>query len=72
MELDILFLRVLLVTKVFDDGYIFASLVVESLFANVPLHWTISIILDHVYNHKLKATQLKKQALKKVNKRHLQ
>ena len=39
--------------KVFDDGYIFASFGVESLFTNVPLHQTINIILDRVYNNKL-------------------
>ena len=53
-------------SKVFDDGYIFVSFGVESLFMNVPLHQTINIILDHVYNNKLIATQLKKQTLKKL------
>ena len=52
-------------SKVFDDGYIFVSFGVESLFMNVPLHQTINIILDRVYN-KLTATQLKKRTLKKL------
>ena len=43
-----------------------ASFGVESLFMNVPLHQTINIILDRVYNNKLIATQLKKQTLKKL------
>ena len=54
--------------KVFNDGYIFASFNVESLFTNVPLQRTINIILDRVYNNKLVATQLKKPTLKKLIK----
>ena len=62
--------------EVFDDGYIFESCIfsmgiyfdVESLFTNVPLQRTINIILDRVYNNKLRATQLKKQTLKKLIK----
>ena len=38
---------------VFDDGYIFASFDVESLFTNMPLQRTISIILDRFYNNKI-------------------
>ena len=44
----------------FDDGHIFASFDVESLFTNVPLQRTINIVLDRVYNNKLTAPQLKK------------
>ena len=44
----------------FDDGYIFASFNVESLFT--------SITLDGVYNNKLTATQLKNQTSKKLLK----
>ena len=54
--------------EVFDDGYIVASFDVQSLFTNVPLQWTINIILDRVYNNKLIATQLKKQTLKKLTR----
>ena len=54
--------------KVFNDGYIFASFNVESLFTNVPLQRTINIILDRVYNNKLVTTQLKKPTLKKLIK----
>ena len=43
--------------EVFDNGYILASFEVE--------------ILDHLYNNKLIAAQLKKLTLKKANKRHL-
>ena len=54
--------------EVLDDGYIFVSFDVESLFTNVPLQRTINIILDCVYNNKLVATQLKKRTLKKLIK----
>ena len=62
----------LILPEVFDDGYIFASFDVESLFTNVPLQRTISIILARAYNNKLIATKLKKVNIKKFNKRHLQ
>ena len=39
--------------EVFDDGYMSASFGVESLFMNVPLHQTINIILDRVFNNNL-------------------
>ena len=42
--------------EVFDDGYIFSSFDVESLFTNVPLQRTININFDRVYNNKLIAT----------------
>ena len=54
--------------EVFDDGYIFSSFDVESLFTNVPLQRTININLDRVYNDKLIVTQLKKRTLKKLIK----
>ena len=54
--------------EVLDDGYIFVSFDVESLFTNVPLQRTINIILDCVYDNKLVATQLKKRTLKKLIK----
>ena len=40
----------------FDDGYIFAYFDVKSLFTNVPLQQTISIILDRVYDNKFVAS----------------
>ena len=43
--------------EVLDNGYILASFDVE--------------ILDHLYNNKLIAAQLKNLTLKKANKRHL-
>ena len=46
--------------NVYDDGCMFASFDVESLFTNVLLQRTINIILDRVYNNKLIATQLKR------------
>ena len=54
--------------KVFDDGFIFGSFALESLFTNVPLQKIIHIILDRVYNNKLIAIQFKKRTLKKVIK----
>ena len=54
--------------EVFDDWYIFAFFNVESLFTNVPLQRTINIILDHVYDNKIIATQLKKRTLNKLIK----
>ena len=58
--------------EVFDDGYIFASFDVESLFTNVPLQRIINIVLDRVYNNKLTAPQLKKWTLKKlINKTYM-
>ena len=46
--------------EVFNDGYIFASFDMESLFTNVPLQQSINTILEQVYNNKLIATKLKK------------
>ena len=46
-----------------NDGYMFPSFDVESLFTNVPLQRNINIISDRVYNNKLIATQLKKRTL---------
>ena len=54
--------------EVFNDGYIFASFDMESLFTNVPLQQSINTILEQVYNNKLIATQLKKWTLKKLIK----
>ena len=39
---------------------------VVSLFKNVPLEYTINIILDKVYNKKLIKTKLKRAELKKL------
>jgi hypothetical protein len=45
----------------------FASLDVESLFTNVPVHETIDIILDNVYNHPtLEPPEISKVILKKL------
>ena len=53
---------------VFDDGYIFASFDVESLFTDLSLQQTINRILDRVHNNKLITTQLKKRTLEKLIK----
>ena len=49
-----------------DDGYVFVSFDVVSLFTNVPLEKTVNIILDRVFNHKLISTNLKRRSLKKL------
>ena len=48
-----------IIPEVSDDGYIFASFDIESLFTNGPLQKTINTILDHAYNNNLIPTQLK-------------
>ena len=54
--------------QLFDNGYIFASFDVTSLFRNVPLNRTFNIILDLVYNENLVNTNLGKKTLKKLIK----
>ena len=49
-----------------DEGYVFVSFDVTSLFTNVPLKKTVDIILDRVYNMNLIQTDLKKRTLKKL------
>ena len=51
-----------------NDGYMFPSFDVESLFTNVPLQRNINIISDRVYNNKLIATQLKKRTLEMLKR----
>ena len=55
-------------TQLFDNGYIFASFDVSSLFINVPLNRTVNIILDRVYNENLVKKNLRKRTLKKLIK----
>ena len=50
--------------NLFEDGYVFVSFDVESLFTNVPLKRTIDIILKGVYQDNL-TTNVKKRNLKK-------
>ena len=52
--------------ELFDQGYRFASLDMESLFTSVPLVKTININLDQIYNKKLLKTNIKKQTMKKL------
>ena len=40
----------------YDEGYQLVSFDVQSLFTNVPLHKTIDIIIDRIYNKKLLTT----------------
>ena len=54
--------------QLFDNGCIFASFDVTSLFTNVPLNRTVNIILDRVYNENLVMTNLRKRILKKLIK----
>ena len=39
---------------------------VSCLFTNVPLEYTINIILDKIYREKLVSTKLKKEELRKL------
>mgnify|MGYP002804035518 FL=1 len=52
--------------NLFDEGYRFVSFDVESLFTNVPLKRTISIVLKRVFEDKLINTTLSKRSLKKL------
>ena len=40
------------IKKIDNTNHLCASTDVESLFTNVPVHETIKIILENVYNHK--------------------
>jgi hypothetical protein len=53
-------------THYFDQGYVFVSFDVESLFTNVPLKKTVDLILDRIYNKNLISTSLSKRSLKKL------
>ena len=50
----------------FDQGYVFVSFDVVSLFTNVALDRTIKIILKRIYEDKLITTTLKKRTMKKL------
>lgn len=50
----------------FDEGYTWVSLDVESLFTNVSLSRTMDVILKRVYKLKTTSTTLKKNTLKKL------
>ena len=50
--------------KKIDDEYSMVSFDVESLFTNVPLTYTIDIILDQIYNQNKIKTKLRKEELK--------
>ena len=50
----------------FEQGYVFVSFDVVSLFTNVPRDSTIKIILKRIYEDKLIITTLKKRAMKKL------
>ena len=52
--------------ELFSQGYKFVSFDVKSLFTNVPLHRTINIVLDRIYNKKLIDTSFRKHTLKKL------
>ena len=52
--------------NMFEDGYVFVSLDVESLFTKVPLKRTIHIILKRVFQDNLITTNIKKRNLKKL------
>ena len=50
----------------FEQGYVFVSFDVVSLFTNVSLDRTIKIILKRIYEDKLITTTLKKSTMKKL------
>ena len=50
----------------FEQGYVFVSFDVVSLFSNVPLDRTIKTILKRSYEDKLITTTLKKRTMKKL------
>ena len=54
--------------ELFDQGYIFVSFDVVSLFTNVPLQKTIDIILKKVYVEKVINTTVKKNSMRKLIK----
>ena len=49
-----------------DEGYVFVSFDVTSLFTNAPLSRTSKVILDRIYNKDLLQTKLQKSPLKKL------
>ena len=54
--------------NVFDDGFVFVSFDVESLFTNVPLQNTIDIISRRIFDENRLSTKLTKRSLKKLIK----
>ena len=54
------------VYELVNEGYKFVSFDVTSLFTNVPLNKTITIILNRIYEQKLIKTTLTKRTLKKL------
>ena len=54
--------------QLLDEGYVFVSFDVTSLFTNVPLDRTINVILNRIYKKGLIKTRLKKTTLKKLIK----
>ena len=54
--------------ELFDQGYIFVSFDVVSLFTNVPLQKTIDVILKKVYVEKVINTTVKKNSMRKLIK----
>ena len=59
--------RINLIPKeLLNDGYKLISFDVVSLFTNVPLLYTVNIILDRIFNDNLINTNLSKRTLKKL------
>ena len=54
------------ISHLLDEGYVFVSFDVVSLFTNVPLKKTIDVILKRIYDEGLIDTKLKKGTLKKL------
>ena len=50
---------------IFDNGYGYVSIDVESLFTDAPMERKVNITLNWIYNDQLISTNLKKRNLKK-------
>ena len=54
--------------ELFEDGYRFVLVDIESLFTSIPLSRTINVITDRAYNQNLLITNIKKRILQKLLK----
>ena len=53
-------------SSLFNEGYKLVSFDVTSLFTNVPLDFTIDIILDRIYDKNFFNTNIKKNTMRKL------
>ena len=52
--------------ELFNNGYVYISFDVDSLFTNVPVSRTVNIILKRIYQDKVLNTSLTKRTMKKL------